>query len=51
MHFTSFLENNRLTVALTGEIQDHIVAEFHDTASLISTSLSMPDARNTRMGC
>jgi stage II sporulation protein AA (anti-sigma F factor antagonist) len=28
MHFTSFLENNRLTVALTGEI-DHHYAKFY----------------------
>ena len=34
----------------TGKVQDHIVVEFHDTASLISTNLSIPDARKTRMG-
>ena len=28
MHFTSFLENNRLTVALTGEIDHHYAKSY-----------------------
>ena len=28
MHFTSFLENGRLTVALTGEIDHHCAKEY-----------------------
>ena len=28
MHFTSFLENNRLTVALTGEIDHHYAKTY-----------------------
>ena len=28
MHFTSFLENNRLTVALTGEIDHHCAKSY-----------------------
>ncbi len=28
MHFTSFLENNRLTVALTGEIDHHYAKNY-----------------------
>lgn len=31
MHFTSFLENNRLTVALTGEIDHHYAKTYIQT--------------------
>ncbi len=31
MHFTSFLENGRLTVALTGEIDHHCAREYIKT--------------------
>ena len=39
-----------LVTGFAGKLQNHVVVKFHDTASRISTSLSNPEARNTRMG-
>ena len=42
MHFTSYLENGRLTVALTGEI-DHHCAKHYIQAIVAKIETYMPD--------